>query len=395
MIYCSKCGSGFNPELGACPACNREVPRVSETPIEVTAKRLAIVMEPLRDAAEHASAEASSATTSTTSKSRAPSGASVPHAHQPATTDSSSHEEIVSLLRSVGKKLVATQRLAKRHGKWVWGVSVTIIVILIGLLAQEWRDRWQHPQPDAIWIEVEGNADRWPEGKPLKLVARVSPPGNVPREFKWTPPDFIEGNGQQKVTLSISATDRRAEYPITVGLVAKDQLGYNCVAVENKTITIVPLPLWNQPPWFEENIHMEGSPEVRSGSSISLEALAKDKENDKLTYKWEVSSKLVEIVGSGRTVVLRFPKGFARRANVLVTVNLTVSDGHHSIPEDETLTITPEGSVRISRPKSKNLPPKLATPLTQPGPSKTPTVESPPSMAVPQSSPHHLEPGRS
>ncbi len=392
MIHCSNCGRAFNPVLGACPACSTKVPGAA-TPEEVNAKKLAALMDPLPDPSEHASAEASAATTST-SKSRSPSGPKVSHAHHTAPSDPSSHEDIMSLLRSVGKKLVSTQRLAKRHGKWVWGGSVTIILLLLGVLVGEWRERWRHPQPDAIWIEVAGNAVRWTEDVPLRLTARTSPPLNVPREFRWRPADMIEGNGQS-VTLKVPTSGRKIEYPVTVGLVAVDHLGDNCVVVEEKTIIIQPLPIWNEPPWFEENIHMQGSPEVRSGTSISLEALAKDKETEKLTYKWEVSSRLVEVEGSDRRVVLKFPRDFARRANVEVTVNLTVSDGTHNIAaRPETLTVTPGGSVRILRPKPKSVPPKLAIPPIQTGPSPPPKVESP-AMAVPQSSPNISEPGRS
>lgn len=104
MIYCSKCGSAFNEELGACPVCKTEVPGASGTPEEITAKKIAELTAPLPDPTEHASDEVHAATASPTSKSRRPSDSHAPRADKTAVSDSPSHEEMMSLLRSFGKK---------------------------------------------------------------------------------------------------------------------------------------------------------------------------------------------------------------------------------------------------------------------------------------------------
>lgn len=384
MIYCSKCGSAFNEELGSCPACNTEVNGAS-IPEELR-KKIAELTAPLPDPAKHASDDVHAAPASPTSKSRRPSDSHVPRADKTAVSDSASHEEMMSLLRSFGKKIVSTQRLAKRHGKWVWGGIVTIIVLLLGVLAPDWWQRWQHPQPDAIWIEVQNNVTQWPEGKPLRLTARTEPPDNIPREFRWRPASMIEGHGQS-VVLNTSTSDYHTEpYPVNVGLIAVDQLGNTCRAVKEVTITIVPMARWNNPPDLKEWISMEGSPVVKSGTSAILQALATDIDGDKLTYNWSVVSKLVDIAGNGeRRVVLKFPRDFARGANVNLTVKLTVTDGFKSTLDHVDLTITPAGSVRISRPSRKRVPPKAVAPEPQLSPAPPPKIESSPSAAVPHS----------
>jgi hypothetical protein len=401
MIYCNNCGERFDAELGVCPECGAQVPEgpvspesSAKTADEVRAERVANLTAPIPDTTSDTSAkapasEAGTAAAKTITPPDPPNSETPPTAHKNG-TDSASHEEMMAMLHSMGKKIVLIRRSVNRHGKAVVGGLTAIFLVLLGIFGQELWQRWQHPQPDAIWIEVENNASQVLEGTPVKLTARTSPVENVPREFKWHPAEMIQGNGQQSVTLNTSTSHRHTEsYTVTVGLTAVDQLGNNCVAVKGVTITIVPLHKWNNPPEWEETIHIEGSPEVTSGASVSLDALASDKDGDKLKYDWSVGSKLVQIDGDGdRRVILRLPRDFARRTSVLLTVKLSVSDGVKSILDDVTLTVTPAGRVRISRPKPKSVPPKPASSPTQPGSGAPPKVESTPSMAVPQSSPN-------
>ena len=261
-------------------------------------------------------------------------------------------------------RIVEIRRWVNRHGKSVFSWLVALFLIVLGIFGQEFWQRWKHSQSAAIWIEVENNASQVLEGTRVKLTARTSPPENVPREFKWRPAEMIEGNGQQSVVLDTKTSNRHTEpYPVTVGLVAVDPLG-NGVVVKDVVLTIVPLRQLNNPPEWEQTIHIEGSPEVKSGTLVSLNALASDKDGDNLTYTWSVENKLVQIEGNGeRRVVLRLPRDFARRGSVLLTVKLSASDGLKSISDDVSLTVTPAGSVRISRPveeMSLNSPPSSA-----------------------------------
>jgi ribosomal protein L37E len=400
MIICNRCGASFDTKQSHCTECGARVDEAAaraaaaaKTREKVTAERPANPRAPARGKTGEQSTKASP-----------PAGGKTvapphPSASQASANDSPSHEEMMALLHSLGRKVVRVRRSVSRHGKAVVGGLTAIFLVLLGIFGQELWQRWQHPQPVTIWIEVDGNVTQWKEGEPLKLTARTYPPEYVPRDFKWKPVNMIEGNGQQSVTLNTTTSDRHTEsYPVTVGLVAFDQIGNSCVNVKDVTITIVPPPKWNREPEVLD-LQIKGNPRVMQGTAVTVEATATDKDDkdrDKLTYNWSVGNDLVVIEGNGsRKVVLKIPKDFAKLGPVPLSVRLTVSDSIATTdPEYLPLIVDPGGSVRIARPKPKTVTPKPAASPTQPGASPPAKVESTPSMAAPQSPPHSQEPGR-
>src|ERR1700741_2315336 len=250
-----------------------------------------------------------------------------------------------------------------------------------------WKGR-QRPQPVAIWID--GGRAEVASGTKLKLTARTFPDGYLPDKFMWKPAEMIEGNGQQSVILDTKTNDHNTEFWIEVELEAFDNLGYACPKVTSVKIKVVPQAQLNSKPEWHDHIQMEGSPEVRSGSTVRLEALAVDKDGDKLTYNWNVESKLVEMEGNGtRKLLLKLPRDFAKRSNVTSVVKLNVSDGipDHNITDLVYLTVTPLGRSSISRKSSKQGVPASSS-QAQPQVSPTEKAQSAVpvvSPAVPQS----------
>jgi len=246
----------------------------------------------------------------------------------------------------------------------------------------DWWKARQRPQPVAIWIE--GARAEVSAGTKLRLTARTSPAEHLPDTFIWSPADRIEGNGQS-VILDTESKDRQTEYLIEVGLVAFDNLGYPSPKVTPVIIKVVPPAQLNSKPEWQDRIQMEGSPEVRSGSTVRLEALAVDKDGDKLNYSWSIESKSVEVEGNGtRKVLLKLPREFAKRSNVTSIVKLNISDGFpdHEISDFVYLTVTPLGRPIISRKSAKQTVPASGS---QAQPQEAPADK--PTAAVPLASP--------
>jgi hypothetical protein len=230
-------------------------------------------------------------------------------------------------------------RWAKSEWKWLVGIVLTII---LSSLAFERCNSALRPTPLVTQIK----ADAWevPEGDRVKLTAETYPKDNRPSKYDWSPADKIEGEGQS-VFLNTKTTERHTEsYEIKVSLQAKDQYGRDVVSIEPIIIKVVPRRQWNHKPELREPVHTDKK-EIRAGDPVTLEALAYDKDDDKLSYDWSVDSDLVRIEGNGkRRITLFTPSDIARRALVLLKVKLTVRDGYEdgNAVDDVMLTITPK-----------------------------------------------------
>lgn len=305
--------------------------------------------------------------------------------------DSEKHKEPIP--HPIEERLKALEHLI---GTWInknrrLSLLLTFLSLVIGIgglwFLPDFFKRRTNPPPDAVFIEVEKNATEVEAGGQLKLIARTSPVENLPGDFKWEPAEMIEGNGQRSVLFKPPKDGRHAAYSATVSLKTFDRSNNPGPSAEPKSITVLPEGQTNHKPEFNaggEGIHIEGRTEVQSGASVNLDALAIDKDGDPLKYDWSVESRLVQIEKNGdRRVTLKLPKDFARRGNVYLTVKLIVSDGKggFSDPERATLTVTPQGHVRISR--RKRIGDQIAAP-SQAKPSEPAKPNPSPALAVPQ-----------
>lgn len=284
-----------------------------------------------------------------------PSDHATPHDPPPPPADSEKQKDLAShpyeeRLKALEQSIVGWINKNRRLSLLLSVLSLAIGIAGLWFVAEFFKGR-KSPPPDAVFIEVEKNATWVEAGGQLKLTARISPVENIPGEFRWGPADMIEGNGQS-VVFKPPKDGRQTAYPQTVTLTTFDRLG-NHGPTASRLIDVLPEGQTNHKPELEEGVHIEGSPEVQSGTSVNLDALARDEDKDKLDYNWSVLSRLVQIEGNGnRRVTLKLPRDLARRANVLLAVKLVVSDGKGGTVSDlATLTVTPQGHLRISRTK--------------------------------------------
>lgn len=265
-------------------------------------------------------------------------------------------------------------------------IVLSVLSLFLGILGlwfvADFFKRRENPPPLHVWIEVERNASWVEVGNQLRLTAHVDPPQNIPSDFRWEPAKMIDGNGQQSVWFKPPKDGRPTTYPVTITVKTYDRSNYPGPSAATSPIDVVPEGQSNRKPDVPEGIQvLEQSLDVSAGTSVMVEAFATDQDGDNLTYTWSTSSKLVQIDGNGRKVTLRLPRDLARRANVPLWINLSVSDGKEKTAAHPVeLIVTPSGHVRIGRTKPK--PSQNPPPQAQPAGTEKPN--SNPKQAVPQ-----------
>ena len=303
--------------------------------------------------------------------------------------------KVTSAYRSTGKWSMLGQ-WSKKH--WQFLVGVFLALVLSSLVYESCKTSgWIYPQAGVVWIE--NLPPEIPEGSKIRITARLSPKGNLPDRFIWSPPEMIEGNGQQSVMLNTTAQYRRTEsYPVYISVIPKDKYGNDCPTIEPWTIKIVPKRQWNHPPkWAEQGKpRAEGRQVVQAGVQQKLHAAATDEDGDTLTYTWSVGNRDVQIIENGKPdVTLQIPSNVTSAPFILLTVELTVSDGFENgnIVGEVPLIVTPKprpkgrggkGTTRqeliitVQPPPGSTPPAKLdATPAPAP-PEKQESAPAPP-----------------
>jgi|GEM_PF-5125603 len=359
MIMCNSCGNPFVDEnVRFCSACGAQVPgwvgpqTNPLPPVNATAKNVPLESPDLPvDSGKQKD--------------------STPHPYE---------ERLKALEASIVAWISKNSRLS---------IALSVLSLVIGIaglwFVAEYFKRRESPPPITVWIEVERNATWVEVGNQLRLTAHVDPPQNIPSDFRWEPAKMIDGNGQQSVWFKPPKDGRPTTYPVTISVKTFDRSNYPGPSATTSPIDVLPEGQSNRKPDVPEGIQVVGqSLDVSAGTSVMVEALATDKDGDNLTYSWSTSSNLVQIDGNGRKVTLRLPRDLARRANVPLWINLSVSDGKEKTAANPVeLIVRPSGQVTIAGTKRK----PSQNPLPQAQPPGTDKPNSSPPLAAPQATP--------